>query len=169
MNWEMVGAIGQLAAAIGVVPSLIYLAMQVRDQNKERGRASLDLLSLQWADLIRSIIESPDFGLIYLRGLQSFEELDPLSKIRFGAYLLRFCKQFEGMYFHYLDGTLRPSTWAALERSMADVFAYPGAQAWWLSRKHWYTEETCRIVDRLITEVGKPQAYSDFAGPAGGD
>jgi len=50
---------------------------------------------VQWAGLTKSLNDSPDFGLIYLRGLQSFEEMDPLSKIRFGAYRLRFFKQFE--------------------------------------------------------------------------
>ena len=31
MNWEMTGAIAQLAAAIGVIPSVIYLAVQIRE------------------------------------------------------------------------------------------------------------------------------------------
>ena len=39
MNWEMLSAIGQVVAAIGVIPSLIYLAVQIREQNKERRRA----------------------------------------------------------------------------------------------------------------------------------
>jgi hypothetical protein len=41
MNWEMLSAIGQLVAAIGVIPSLIYLAVQIREQNKERRRAGV--------------------------------------------------------------------------------------------------------------------------------
>ncbi len=38
MNWEMLSAIGQLVSARGVIPSLIYLAIQIREQNKERRR-----------------------------------------------------------------------------------------------------------------------------------
>jgi len=38
MNWEMLSAIGQVVAAVGVIPSLIYLAVQIREQNKERRR-----------------------------------------------------------------------------------------------------------------------------------
>ena len=29
MNWEMLSALGQLVAAVGVIPSLIYLAIQI--------------------------------------------------------------------------------------------------------------------------------------------
>ena len=35
MSWEMLAAIGQLAAAIVGIPSLIYLAAQIREQTKE--------------------------------------------------------------------------------------------------------------------------------------
>src|SRR5437870_12324530 len=36
MNWEMLAAIGQLAAVFVGIPSLIYLAVQIREQTKER-------------------------------------------------------------------------------------------------------------------------------------
>jgi hypothetical protein len=48
MNWEMLSAIGQVVAAIGVIPSLIYLAVQIREQNKERRRAGINILTAQW-------------------------------------------------------------------------------------------------------------------------
>ena len=34
MNWEMMAAIGQLAAVFVGIPSLIYLAIQIREQTK---------------------------------------------------------------------------------------------------------------------------------------
>ena len=34
MNWEAMGALSQLVAAIGLIPSVVYLAIQVRAQNK---------------------------------------------------------------------------------------------------------------------------------------
>ena len=52
MNWEMLSAIGQLVAAIGVIPSLIYLAVQIREQNKERRRAGINILTAQWSELL---------------------------------------------------------------------------------------------------------------------
>jgi hypothetical protein len=30
VSWEQIGAIGQVAATVGLIPSLIYLAIQVR-------------------------------------------------------------------------------------------------------------------------------------------
>jgi hypothetical protein len=49
MNWEVVSAIGQLAAVLVGVPSLIYLAVQIRDQTKERRHSAVNALTVQWA------------------------------------------------------------------------------------------------------------------------
>ena len=54
MNWEMLSAIGQLVAAIGVIISLVYLAVQIREQNKERRRAGINILTVQWSDLVKT-------------------------------------------------------------------------------------------------------------------
>ena len=41
MNWEMLAAIGQLAAVFVGIPSLIYLATQIREQTKERRQSAV--------------------------------------------------------------------------------------------------------------------------------
>ena len=166
MNWEQIGAIGQVAAAVGLVPSLIYLAIQIREQNRANRRASLDLHSTQQIELIRAINESPDFGFIYLRGLHDFESLDPVSRLRFGAYLMRVFRYWDGIYFHYTDGAMPSPFWQSVKRQMQDVVAYPGVQTWWASRKHWYTDEFNRLIAGMIEDAPPPSAYSTYEPPA---
>ena len=48
MNWEMLAAIGQLAAVFVGIPSLIYLAIQIREQTKERRQSAVHALTVQW-------------------------------------------------------------------------------------------------------------------------
>ena len=82
MNWEMLSAIGQIVAAIGVIPSLIYLAIQIREQNKERRRAGINILTVQWSELVKSAQESREFAALFLRGVRSFQGLDAPDKLR---------------------------------------------------------------------------------------
>ncbi len=35
MNWEAIGAVGEIFGALAVVVSLVYLATQIRSQNRE--------------------------------------------------------------------------------------------------------------------------------------
>jgi hypothetical protein len=88
MNWEMISAVGQMLGAIGVIISIIYLAVQIRNQNKESQRAAMNVLTTHWSDLNRTLVENPDLAALWIRALQSFDELDGASKLRgFGAHL----------------------------------------------------------------------------------
>ena len=61
MNWEMISAVGQMLGAIGVIISIIYLAAQIRNQNKESRRAAMNVLTTHWSDLNKSLVDDPDF------------------------------------------------------------------------------------------------------------
>ena len=86
MNWEMLAAIGQFAAVLVGIPSLIYLAVQIREQTKERRQSVVNALTVQWGDLTKALHDSAEFSEIFLRGLQSFETLDSIEKVRFSAF-----------------------------------------------------------------------------------
>src|SRR5205085_8238277 len=86
MNWEMLAAIGQLAAVFVGIPSLIYLAIQIREQTKERRQSAVHALTEQWGDLTTSLHDNAEMTAIFLRGNQSFSELDAVSKLRFSAF-----------------------------------------------------------------------------------
>jgi heme/copper-type cytochrome/quinol oxidase subunit 1 len=59
MNWEMISAVGQMLGALGVIISIVYLAAQIRNQNKESQRAAMNVLTTHWSDLNRILVESP--------------------------------------------------------------------------------------------------------------
>jgi hypothetical protein len=162
MNWEMLAAIGQLAAAFVGIPSLIYFAVQIREQTKERRQAAVNALTVQWGDLTCALHESAEFSAIYLRGLQSFDDLDAVSKVRLSAFFNRFFKNFQAMYFSHCDGVLSASLWGEIERTMSDLIAYPGTRQWWETRRHWHTEEFSRVVDAIIARGTEPKAYSTY-------
>src|SRR6266498_87046 len=162
MNWEMLTAIGQLAAVFVGIPSLIYLALQIRAQTKERHQDVVNALTVQWGDLTRSFHDNAEFCAIYLRGVQSFTDLDAVSKLRFSSFLNRFFKNFQAMYFSHRDGVLSASLWGEVERTMSDVIAYPGVQQWWQTRRHWHTEEFGRVIDAIIARGDEPKAYFTY-------
>jgi hypothetical protein len=162
MNWEMLAAIGQLAAVFIGIPSLIYLATQIRQQTKERQHAAVHALTEQWGDLTRSLHDNSEMAEVFLRGLQSFNELDPIGKVRFSAFFNRFMNVFEGMYFSHREGILIDSSWGAVERTLEDFVANPGLQEWWPTRKRWHTVEFGRVVDGMMDRVGAPAAFAHY-------
>ena len=162
MNWEMLSAVGQLIAVLIGIPSLIYLAVQIREQTKERRQSAVNALTAQWGDLTKALHASGKFSALYLRGVQSFSDLDAVSKLKFSTFHNRFFHNFEGMYFSFCDGILTPPLWGEIERTMSDFLAYPGVRQWWATRKHWYTEEFARVVDGIIARGDEPKIYATY-------
>ena len=162
MNWAMLTAIGQLATVFIGVPTVIYFAIQLREQTRERRQAAVNALTVQWGDLTKALHENAEFTALFLRGVQSFHDLDAVSKLRFSAFQNRFFKNFEGMYYSRREGILTSELWAEIERTMSDFLAYDGVRQWWETRKHWHTDAFIHVVDGIIAKVEKPTAYSTY-------
>ena len=158
----MLTAIGQLATVFIGVPSIIYFAIQLREQNRERRQAAVNALTVQWGDLTKALHENPEFSALYLRGVHSFHDLDAVSKLRFSAFQNRFFKNFEGMYYSRREGILTSELWDEIDRTMSDFLAYDGIQQWWETRKHWHTEAFVRVVEAIIARGNEPKAYSTY-------
>ena len=93
MNWEAVVAIVELVGLLAVVVSLIYVAVQVRQnsqlisQNTFVARSAMvHETSVFYSRFYELIAESPELASIYRRGANS-EELDPDELTRFEALL----------------------------------------------------------------------------------
>jgi hypothetical protein len=113
MSWEMLAAVGQLAAVLIGIPSIIYLAVQIRAQTRERRLSAANALTVQWGDLTRSLHDSPEFSAIFLRGVQSFSHLDAVSKLRWIIV--------KRSRFQFVKGT--PRRYQNRDGSVEDFFA----------------------------------------------
>ena len=122
----------------------------------------MNALTEQWGELTKALHENAEFTAVYLRGVQSFHDLDAVSKLRFSAFQNRFFKNFEGMYYSRREGILNAELWDEIDRTMSDFLAYQGIQEWWQTRRHWHTEAFARVVDGIITRGAKPTAYSTY-------
>jgi hypothetical protein len=161
MNWEMSSAIGKILGPLGVIISLVYLALEMRAQKKNCNTA-VNSLNIQFNEFTIEHIENGEFCAILLRGLMSFDQLDGASKLRFGFYIERQLRVAETLYFAYLEGALDVRIWRGLNRSLGDIVAYHGLQSWWPTRKHWYSDEFCALVDGHI-QTAKPRIYEAFS------
>lgn len=117
---------------------------------------------LNWTDFRKSLSDNADLAAIHLRGIESFDSLSSVEKLRFGTVLGCIMLLGEGLYLFYLEGALAPELWRTFERTTADLIAYPGAQTWWATRRHWHTDRFCALVDGMIARKTKPTLYDRY-------
>jgi hypothetical protein len=54
-----------------------------------------------------------------------------------------------------------PRAWSGVEAAMRDLNGYPGVQAWWRSRSHWFSEEFAKLIDQRQQTAKPPRLYRE--------
>jgi hypothetical protein len=161
MNWEAVSAIGQIVGAVGVIISVIYLALQVRSNARQTRLASMRSMSDAFNQWLQSLAENAEFGDLYYRGMRDFASIQGADLPRFSALMDHLFRIYEDMYYQKIEGHLDPRVWRGFEAPMRDIIAYPGAQAWWRTRSHWFSREFAEFIDGLARAAAPPGMYRE--------
>src|SRR6266480_4033662 len=161
VNWEAISAIGQIVGAIGVVVSLIYVATEVRNSARATQLASRRSISEIFTLLSRQLAEHPDLRELYYRGLHDFESLEGTDLVGFAQVMLQLFRAYEEAYYGHLEGDVDPRLWRGWEAAMRDINGYPGVQAYWRSRSHWYSEEFAKYINQLQQTAKPPRLYGE--------
>jgi hypothetical protein len=117
VNWEAIGAIGQLVGAIAVVFSLIYLAREIRRNARLARQSSVDTLN-GW---LGQLAQHPHLAQLFDRGIRDLKSLEGADRVSFEALMLQWFHIFAEMYSQHLEGHLDPRVWREVETPMRDL------------------------------------------------
>lgn len=85
MTIEQLGDLGQLIAAIATVVTLIYLATQIRQNNKALAEATSASINASYASINSRISSDGEFAELFLRGRRDLQSLNSVEVERFRA------------------------------------------------------------------------------------
>ena len=134
MNWDAIGAVAELLAAIGVIVSLIYLAVQVRRNTHIQRAANLRDIATELAMTIRCTAANPELASLVLRGLADLDALDPVERYRFDSYIYAFVANFERALSDARYGDYPEEQLAPMRVSIVEHLSTRGGRAWWEQR-----------------------------------
>ena len=83
MNWEALGAIGEVLGSLLVLATLIYVAIQTRDLNKQSQAEARYAFVDAVADINMVIAQDKETASAWRRGLESAEDLDADERMQF--------------------------------------------------------------------------------------
>ena len=161
---EALGNIGDFIGGIAVVVTLIYLAVQVR-QNTLQLRDSMKLSRIQARDVafqsfseFRSkVVSNADVAELYLSGLRDPACLEPRDRLRFNllAGELFYLLQTSLQRVTDLGGADVDETIRAL--GIESILRAPGMVKWWTENRSEFQPEFASVIDSRI-EVGESAA-----------
>lgn len=81
MNWDAIGAIGEIIGATAVVASLVYLAVQIRTQNRESRMSAMHDISAGYREVLAGMAEA-GIADLYAKAFDDYESLTRSETIR---------------------------------------------------------------------------------------
>jgi hypothetical protein len=153
MNWEALGAIGQLLGSVLVLVSLLYIAAQIR-QNTTAVRAgtfqSVIALATTYGD---EVAKNPELRRVMRAGLaaDTETEIDPNA---FHFILLSFLRRYENMHYQSYLGLLPDAQWQGLRASLARYVGQPGFQSWWQGNAVLFNTDFREFIGEMSKSAG---------------
>ncbi len=93
VNWDAIGAIGEIAGAAGVIVTLLYLSVQLRQSTKTSRITAIQSSMENSAQFSEILLADDEVARLFWLGLANPEELDDAGKRKFIAALNIFMRR----------------------------------------------------------------------------
>ena len=153
MTIEELGNLGEFVAAIAVLISLIYLAMQIRQNTSQLKQSTFNEIFTAYSNFRRSIYTSSETGDLISKAM-SGEPLSDSEEVRFSyllnenlfvvLQLLRLAPKIEGMD--------EDNGHAAVD-AVAELVATPAGRAYWEAHSDLFPRTFVDIINQSIERL----------------
>jgi hypothetical protein len=166
MDLQTLANIGEIVGAITVVLSLIYLAVQIRQntqaQRSENYSRALDRL----AAMQSSMAQDPEFAKMFSKGAVGTEQLTSRDRVRFTWSCYEAFGAFEFMFHASRTDAIPDEVWKRWSAAVAWWLTFPGVQTWWATKPTPFTDSFTSFVESLLeqnpTDLESNQRYQQF-------
>ena len=158
MNWEAIGAIGEIIGAIGVIATLGYLAYQIRqntaqlEQNERTAIATaVSISATNYRENRRHIYTNRDVANIVLQGMSDPNSLDEIDRYRFRLVIQNTMDALWDLYSQTVITNFSPETWETQGVGLVRrVFETNGGSWFWMQHRDEYTADFRTEIDQIL-------------------
>lgn len=122
MNWEAIGAIGEIVGALAVFLTLIYLAIQIRQNTKAVHASAIDSANSQISKICELVFADKEVANLYRRGNEDPASLDEDDAVRYRLLI-------HSMLLA-LSNIITQASVTGLSESIWQVFSYRLLRGW---------------------------------------
>ncbi len=130
MNWDAIGAIGEVVGAVAVVVTLLYVARQIHQANAQTQAQARYSFVEAYGHMNTSISGNKAVASIFRRGIKG-DDLDEDEGIQFFALIGQFLNTWAVLFDLHGDGLLPENQWTMVRKDIITMLSEPGGREFW--------------------------------------
>lgn len=150
MNWDAIGAFGELFGGVIVIASVIYLARQIRESNWQAQAQSERELGDKWQRILDATFREPNTRAITVKGLGSFSALTDDEKVVFLMFIIGITETLDVMLTNYKKGLISEEVVTMFQSVALAFIATPGGREFWNMGFRGFGSEAVRVISENI-------------------
>jgi hypothetical protein len=158
MTLEYIFQISQIAAALGVIASLVFVGFQVRDNAKAVRSAAAQAVQDNYSHFFTTLACSPSALVTHLKGLSDMDSLTDVEKAQFVAISMAYLSDAQNAFHQWKEGHLADELWSCWEALMMNLVKTPGGAAFWRQRSYIFGRKFQREVKEIMSREPDPGA-----------
>ncbi len=131
MNWEAIGAIGELIGAVAVVATLLYLVKQIKQNTESTEAVGLQTWKSDSAAHWLAMADNRELGRDVAACLYDSKDLSDDNWIPVGCWMLNGFRQYQTTFIMHERGVIDDDLFAVEMRMAARNLRIPGIRQWW--------------------------------------
>ena len=156
MNWEAIGAVGEIVGAIAVVATLIYLAIQMRQNTTAIQLSTAHSVTEELQEMFSLLASDQSLSEIIVQAAQG-TDLSAPDRVRYYTWSSNLVRVYENAFLQNRQKVIDEAHWAGMKRMMIDVSAMPAFSLYWADRMHWFSEDFQQHMNtEIIPAPAKP-------------
>lgn len=149
MNWEAIGAVGELVGAVAVIATLVYFSFQLRQNTKALRLSSTETVTDQLQNMFSLLASDQTLAEIFSEAANS-SDLEDSRRVRYNTFCSNLARVYENAFLQKQENAMVNAHWDGMTRMMIDITAFP---SYWENRKHWFSEEFQEYMEQEIISV----------------
>jgi hypothetical protein len=159
MNWEAIGVVAEVVAAAGVIITLVYVAIQIRQNTASTKTLTQQQLFDSVMEVNCRIADSSEIAGMMVKANLDYTTLESEEQIRLNYLFVNWFTLWHSAFIDQKGGLLDKSSWSIWNKGLTTVLSHEVAvRHAWSEFGHVYDDEFRSHVDEILKKIGPVSA-----------
>jgi len=162
MNWEAIGAIGEIIGATAVVITLAYLAVQIRNSTRIARSATRQAIAEMAMAMGTDLVADKELSAALLKDFKG-EDVDEADWVRLLARNYIAMRHYENIHYQFLTGMIEKDEWQGFRRNLKAMLEWRSTKEYWMNEGHYYSDAFRAEVQTIQAEMTESDSTDSYA------